>query len=351
MGRSQLICTGGSLMVTVQYSNDYKDDKNEALHNQYIFHTDVPHEGLAFHAAGTDGEGIFEAASSKKTGKGKRPGKGGNRYFKSIGLGFKTPREAIEGTYIDKKCPFTGNVSIRGRILAGTCHSAKMNRTIIVRRNYLHYVKNYFRYEKRHSNIPAHISPCFRVKEGDHVIIGQCRPLSKTVRFNVLKVIPAGSAGGGKKAFAGIGVHGLGRGIPRGQPFPKENNIGVGEENVVGVFLTGVTVLTHGVVRDSNMVHELVGGESVVLKNPEEGQPGMDGFVLNAAFPEISPLFSLGELIMHIVYDILKVSMLGFGVENGEPKVFSNGSAGLYVKNGGALVSNLDVAVFGEDTF
>jgi len=51
------------------------------------------------------------------------------------------------GTYIDKKCPFTGNVSIRGRILAGTCHSAKMNRTIIVRRNYLHYVKKYQRQE------------------------------------------------------------------------------------------------------------------------------------------------------------------------------------------------------------
>ncbi|MCL7046025.1 hypothetical protein MKW94_005974, partial [Papaver nudicaule] len=91
-------------------------------------------------------------------------------------------------TYIDKKCPFTGNVSIRGRILAGTCHSAKMMRTTIVRRNYLHYVKKYQRYEKRHSNIPTHISPCFCVKEGDHVIVGQCRPLSKTVRFNVLKV-------------------------------------------------------------------------------------------------------------------------------------------------------------------
>nr|GMD44049.1 40S ribosomal protein S11-like [Ipomoea batatas] len=141
--------------------------------------------------------------SSKKTGKGKRPGKGGNRYWKSIGLGFKTPREATEGAYIDKKCPFTGTVSIRGRILAGTCHSAKMTRTIIVRRNYLHFVKKYQRYEKRHSNIAAHASPCFRVKEGDHVIIGQCRPLSKTVRFNVLKVIPAGS-GGGKKAFTGM---------------------------------------------------------------------------------------------------------------------------------------------------
>ena len=31
-----------------------------------------------------------------------------------------------------------------------------------------------------------------------------CRPLSKTVRFNVLKVIPAGSSGGGKKAFTAI---------------------------------------------------------------------------------------------------------------------------------------------------
>ena len=31
-----------------------------------------------------------------------------------------------------------------------------------------------------------------------------CRPLSKTVRFNVLKVIPAGSSTAGKKAFTGI---------------------------------------------------------------------------------------------------------------------------------------------------
>ncbi|KAL4567628.1 hypothetical protein LXL04_023217 [Taraxacum kok-saghyz] len=137
---------------------------------------------------------------SKKSGKCKRPGKCGNRFFKSVGLGFKTPRKAIEGTYIDKKCPFTGDVSIRGRILAGTCHSAKMVRTIIVRRDYFHFVNKYQRYEKRHSNTPAHISPCFRVKEGDRVT----RPLSKTVRFNVLKVVPAGSSGGGKKAFTGF---------------------------------------------------------------------------------------------------------------------------------------------------
>ncbi|PNX88542.1 40S ribosomal protein s11 [Trifolium pratense] len=38
--------------------------------------------------------------SSKKSGKGKRPGKGGNRFWKSIGLSFKTPRDAIEGRVV-----------------------------------------------------------------------------------------------------------------------------------------------------------------------------------------------------------------------------------------------------------
>ena len=50
-----------------------------------------------------------------------------------------------------------------------------MNRTIVVRRDYLHFIKKYQRYEKRHANISAHISPCFRCHEGDNVIIGQCR--------------------------------------------------------------------------------------------------------------------------------------------------------------------------------
>merc|ERR1711908_174619 len=133
------------------------------------------------------------AAQLKGIFKKKVPGKDGYRYYKNVGLGFKTPREAIEGTYIDKKCPFTGNVSIRGRILQGVVKSTKMNRTIIIRRDYLHFIKKYQRYEKRHKNIAVHLSPCFRCKEGDTVIVGQCRPLSKTVRFNVLKVIPAGS--------------------------------------------------------------------------------------------------------------------------------------------------------------
>jgi small subunit ribosomal protein S11e len=82
----------------------------------------------------------------------------------------------------DRKCPFTGLVSIRGRILTGRVVSTKMHRTIIIRRQYLHFVPKYDRYEKRHRNVAAHVSPAFRVEEGDVVTIGQCRPLSKTVR-------------------------------------------------------------------------------------------------------------------------------------------------------------------------
>ena len=132
-----------------------------------------------------------------------KKGKKSQRYFrKSIGLGFKTPKAAIEGTYVDKKCPFTGNVSIRGRILKGLVISTKMQRTIIVRRDYLHYIKKYRRYEKRHRNLPCHLSPCFpNVKEGDIVTVGQCRPLSKTVRFNVLDVEHSINPINVKKAF------------------------------------------------------------------------------------------------------------------------------------------------------
>ncbi|KAK9453030.1 ribosomal protein S17-domain-containing protein [Dipodascopsis uninucleata] len=132
--------------------------------------------------------------NSKTRGK-----KSTKRWYKDVGLGFKTPKEAIQGHYIDKKCPFTGLVSIRGRILTGTVVSTKMHRTIIIRRDYLHYIPKYNRYEKRHKNVAAHVSPAFRVSEGDVVTVGQCRPISKTVRFNVLRIVS--SADSGKKQF------------------------------------------------------------------------------------------------------------------------------------------------------
>jgi small subunit ribosomal protein S17 len=96
---------------------------------------------------------------------------------------FKPPKKSCN----DKNCPFHGELSVRGRVLEGSVVSAKMDKTVVVRRDYLHYVPKYKRYERRHGHVPAHSPPCLEVKEGDRVKIAECRSLSKTVSFVVVE--------------------------------------------------------------------------------------------------------------------------------------------------------------------
>ncbi len=102
---------------------------------------------------------------------------------RNIGIPVKPPK----GTCDDPLCPFHGTLSVRGRVLEGVVVSAKMTRTVVVRRDYLHYVPKYMRYERRRSHIPAHNPPCIDAKEGDWVKIAECRPISKTVSFVVIE--------------------------------------------------------------------------------------------------------------------------------------------------------------------
>jgi len=74
--------------------------------------------------------------------------------------------------------------------------SAKMDKTVIVRRDYLNYVPKFKRYERRRSHIPAHNSPCINVKEGDRVKVAECRPISKTVSFVIVEKLEEGQSGG-----------------------------------------------------------------------------------------------------------------------------------------------------------
>lgn len=90
-------------------------------------------------------------------------------------------------TCSDRNCPFHGELPVRGRVLEGTVVSAKMDKTVVVRRDYIHYVPKFMRYERRRSRIPSHNPPCINVKEGDHVRIVECRPISKTVSFVVVE--------------------------------------------------------------------------------------------------------------------------------------------------------------------
>jgi small subunit ribosomal protein S17 len=104
---------------------------------------------------------------------------------KNIGIDVKPP----ENTCNDPKCPWHGKISLRGKILEGFVVSAKSPKTAIVRRDYLHYIPKYERYERRHSRIAAHNPPCINAKEGDKVKIAECRPLSKTKHFVIVEVV------------------------------------------------------------------------------------------------------------------------------------------------------------------
>ncbi len=98
-------------------------------------------------------------------------------------LTFKKPKKTCN----DRNCPFHGDLSIRGRVLEGVVFSAKMDKTVTVKRDYLHYVPKFKRYERRHSHIACHNPPCINAKEENRVKIAECRPISKTVSFVVVE--------------------------------------------------------------------------------------------------------------------------------------------------------------------
>ena len=100
-----------------------------------------------------------------------------------MSLTFEKPKKTCN----DRNCPFHGDLPVRGRVLEGSVVSAKMDKTVIVKRDYLHYVPKFIRYERRHSRIASHNPPCIDAKEGDRVIIAECRPVSKTVAFVVVE--------------------------------------------------------------------------------------------------------------------------------------------------------------------
>ena len=104
-----------------------------------------------------------------------------------MSLTFKRPKKTCD----DVNCPFHGELSVRGRVLEGIVVSAKMDKTVVVERNYLSYIRKFRRYERRRSRISSHNPPCLDVKEGDRVIIAESRPISKTVGFVVVEKVEA----------------------------------------------------------------------------------------------------------------------------------------------------------------
>jgi len=79
------------------------------------------------------------------------------------------------------------NLSLRGRTFSGIVISRKMHKTAKVQWERTYLIKKYERYEKRKSSVMAHIPDDIEVNEGDKVIIKECRPISKTKHFVIIK--------------------------------------------------------------------------------------------------------------------------------------------------------------------
>jgi len=105
--------------------------------------------------------------------------------MRDIGVDVKPPQGDWDG---DENCPFYGTLRLRGQVLEGTVASLGMQRTIVIERNNVRYMKKYERYEKRTSALSAHLPTCIgNVEIGDRVKVMECRPLSKTVSFCVIE--------------------------------------------------------------------------------------------------------------------------------------------------------------------
>ncbi|RQH00453.1 30S ribosomal protein S17 [Natrarchaeobius oligotrophus] len=108
----------------------------------------------------------------------------------AIGLDVETPPEPENPEEYDyEKCPFYGELPVRGQILEGLVVSTDMDKTVVVEREYDVAVPKYDRYMKRRSRIPAHVPGVLEpLSLGDTVKIAETRPLSKTKSHVVVEV-------------------------------------------------------------------------------------------------------------------------------------------------------------------
>ena len=67
-----------------------------------------------------------------------------------MSMTFKQPKKTCD----DRNCPFHGTLAIRGRVLDGKVHTAKMDKTVIVDREFLQFSSKFSRYERQPRSHP-----------------------------------------------------------------------------------------------------------------------------------------------------------------------------------------------------
>jgi len=101
----------------------------------------------------------------------------------------ETKKQPVE---CERRCPWHGDVSVRGRHFKGFVKKIFGQRAVVEWSRVIYYPK-YERFAKGKSKVHAHIPKCItnNIKVGDYVEIGECRPLSKIIHFIVLGKVEA----------------------------------------------------------------------------------------------------------------------------------------------------------------
>lgn len=102
---------------------------------------------------------------------------------RNIGLDTKNPERQCE----DPHCPFHGSLKVRGKLLSGKVVSISAKNMAVVQRESTKYNDKYMRYLKKRHKLHAHVSPCMDLEIGDIATVAECRPVSKTVSFVVVR--------------------------------------------------------------------------------------------------------------------------------------------------------------------
>ena len=103
-------------------------------------------------------------------------------------IGIKVPEPGSEIDETDKKNPFNGTLSVRGKLFQGKVIKAKSKDTVVLEKESPMYYSKFKRYARGKNSIHAHVPSNIQVKEGDVVVAAECRPLSKSVAFVVVEV-------------------------------------------------------------------------------------------------------------------------------------------------------------------
>ena len=105
---------------------------------------------------------------------------------RDIGLKVKSPENKPDKN--DKKNPFNGTLSIRGKLFEGKVVKTKAKDTVVIQKESPVYFSKFKRYGRSKNSIHAHVPTNLDVNEGDMVIAAECRPLAKSVSFVVVEV-------------------------------------------------------------------------------------------------------------------------------------------------------------------